>query len=242
MDALTIQQLNDINRRFYETTAQEFDQTRGKAWQGWLDLLPYLPQDRNNTNYNVLDVGCGNGRFGVFLAENLTYEIAYHGVDNNRALLDFALEAVSAAPGTSTTLEYRDIVNNPPDSGLFDLVALFGVIHHIPGFSQRKVFMKTLAQRLKPDGILVFASWRFYEFERFKERIVSWGDDLADKVEKHDYLLDWRRGEVALRYCHYVDDDEQQALIEATGLHEIATYRADGFQNRLNGYSVLKKA
>ncbi|MEQ8675723.1 MAG: class I SAM-dependent methyltransferase [Aggregatilineales bacterium] len=242
MDQATIQRLNAINQTFYETTAQEFDQTRGRAWQGWIDLLPHLPTDQHNTNYNVLDVGCGNGRFGVFLAENLDYEIAYHGMDNNRTLLDVALKAVSTAPGTSTTIEYRDIVNHPPDSGLFDLIVLFGVIHHIPGFEQRKHFMHTLAQRLKPDGLLVFASWRFYEFERFQERVVSWEADLAQQVEKHDYLLDWRRGEVALRYCHYVDDDEQQALIEATGLKEIATYRADGYQNRLNCYSVLKKA
>ena len=239
MDQATIQRLNAINQTFYETTAQEFDQTRGRAWQGWFDLLPYLP--KNQHNISVLDVGCGNGRFGVFLAENLDCEITYHGMDNNRMLLEVAQVAVSATPETSATLEYRDIVNNPPDSGLFDLVALFGVIHHIPGFDQRRDFMHTLAQRLKPDGLLVFASWRFYEFERFKERIVAWEADLAQRVEKYDYLLDWRRGEVALRYCHYVDDDEQQALIEATGLHKIDTYRADGYQNRLNRYSVLKK-
>ncbi len=241
MEQATIDQLNAINQQFYQTTATEFDRTRGRAWQGWLDLLPHLPQDQPDDPYDVLDVGCGNGRFGVFMAENVGYPITYHGIDNNRTLLDLALDAVADAPSTTATVEYRDVVRHAPDSGLFDLVALFGVIHHIPGTEQRKTLMGALAERLKPTGILVFASWRFYEFDRFKDRIVPWGDDLADQVETHDYLLDWRRGEVALRYCHYVDDDEQQALIDATGLKQLATYRADGYQNQLNCYSVLQR-
>ena len=60
------------------------------------------------------------------------------------------------------------------------------------------------------------------------------------QVEPHDYLLDWRRGEHALRYCHYVDDAEHAALIAATGLTEITTYRADGRTNDMNRYSALE--
>jgi len=239
MEQQTITQLNAINRAFYATTADSFDATRGRAWQGWIDLLPHLKPSSTLNSYNVLDVGCGNGRFGVFLAENIGREIEYHGVDNNPRLLEIALDAVSAAPGVSTTVERRDVVESPPAQGKFDLVVLFGVIHHVPGYANRQAFMRSLSQRLKPEGMLVFASWRFYEFERFKERVIAWDDDLADKVERHDYLLDWRRGETALRYCHYVDDAEQDALVEATGLSEIARYRADGYQNRLNCYSVL---
>ena len=43
MDAKTINHLNSINRAFYATVADEFDQTRGSAWPGWQRLLPYLP-------------------------------------------------------------------------------------------------------------------------------------------------------------------------------------------------------
>lgn len=88
--------------------------------------------------------------------------------------------------------------------------------------------------------MLCFAAWRFYEYERFRERLVDWDEGIA--VEKHDYLLDWRRGERALRYCHYVDDSEHAELIAATGLTEIATYRADGSNNTMNNYSVLRKS
>jgi tRNA (uracil-5-)-methyltransferase TRM9 len=231
MDEATIRRLNAINHEFYRTTADEFDQTRGQAWPGWFNLLPHL-----TAPVTVLDVGCGNGRLGVFLAQHV--EVAhYHGVDSNPALLEHAQTALSHLP--SVTLDIRDIVENPPDTGDYDLVALFGVMHHIPGAQQRLDLLHALAQRLRPGGLLGFACWRFYEFERFRNRIVEWPEDVA--VEPHDYLLDWRRGQTALRYCHYVDDAEQAALVAATGLTEIETYRADGFSGTVNQYSLLRK-
>ncbi len=237
MDATTIQRLNHINRDFYRVTADEFDQTRGEAWPGWNQLLPYL-----SVPLSVLDVGCGNGRFGVFLAENLTASnrdnIAYHGLDSNPALLERARTALDSRPNLDLRLEQRDIVENPPDGGLYDMVVLLGVLHHIPGNQSRQTFIRRLAERVKPGGLLVFAAWRFYEYDRFRARILPWPDGI--QVEAGDYLLDWRRGAVSLRYCHYVDDAEHEALVLATGLREILTYRADGQTGDANRYSILR--
>lgn len=244
MDTITIQRLNAINRQFYQTVADEFDQTRCTSWPGWERLLPYL-----HLPLSVLDVGCGNGRFGVFLHEQLMSPqssvlspqslLDYHGVDSNETLLERARAALNNLPGMAVTLEKRDIVEAPPDAGEYGLVTLFGVLHHVPGFVQRQALMRRLAKRVQPGGLLVFAAWRFYEYERFRERIVPWPDDL--QVENNDYLLDWRRGQTALRYCHYVDDTEHAALVAATGLQEILSYRADGQDGKLNRYSILKK-
>jgi len=243
MDAATITRLNQINRDFYRITADEFDQTRGEAWPGWERLLPYL-----RAPLSVLDVGCGNGRFGVFLYDNLVGamgepsqqpQINYHGIDSNAALLGHAWKALENLPGINVTLEERDIVENPPDVGAYDLVALFGVLHHIPGYTERQALMRQLAERVKPGGLLAFACWRFYEYERFRGRIVPWPQDI--QVEPGDYLLDWRRGTPALRYCHYVDDAEHAALVEATGMREILSYRADGQSGDANRYSILRR-
>lgn len=230
MDEQTIRWLNAINRNFYETVADDFDATRGEPWLGWERLLPLL-----GTPLSVLDVGCGNGRFGVFLEAHLGKDFRYHGMDNNPMLLDRAHKALASI---DAQLEERDIVDQPPETGAYNLVALFGVLHHIPGTERRLALVKTLSERVAPHGLLVFTCWRFYEYPRFQERIVPIPEAL--NAEPGDYLLDWRRGSQALRYCHYVDDEELKRLIDSSGLRPILQYRADGHSGDMNLYVVLK--
>lgn len=235
MDKQTRERLNQINRDFYATTATEFDATRGRAWAGWERLYKELDHPLRS----VLDVGCGNGRFGVFLAEQQTQPFVYHGVDNSPQLLAFAQQTFTDYPQVDVQLTEQDVIMGDLPDGRYDLVALFGVIHHVPGFAERRAFMQALSERVADNGYLVFAAWRFYEQERFRSRIVDW--DRAIAVEQHDYLLDWRRGERALRYCHYVDDEEHEALSRVTGLSIVTDYRADGSTNDLNRYTILRK-
>lgn len=232
MNKETIAELNAINRNFYEITATEFDQTRGRAWAGWERLLQYI-----QAPLSVLDVGCGNGRFAVFLAENLNTEIDYHGIDNNPQLLAYAEKSLAEYDNITATMSEHDVITQALPTGRYDLVVLFGVIHHVPGAENRRQFLKMLSEHVNKNGLLVFAAWRFFEYERFTKRLVDW--DASMQVEKHDYLLDWRRGERALRYCHYVDDDELDDLVAATKMKEIARYRADGSDNAMNVYVVL---
>jgi len=109
----------------------------------------------------------------------------------------------------------------------------------VPGATTRRDLIARLAKCLAPGGALFFSAWRFYEFERFRRRIVPWPADL--NAEPGDYLLDWRRGERALRYCHYVNEAEHAALIAASGLREIATFCADGESGQSNRYSLLRR-
>ncbi|MEP7286020.1 MAG: class I SAM-dependent methyltransferase [Chloroflexota bacterium] len=257
MDKVTIEQLNRINQDFYRTTADHFELLRRGAWPGWRRLLIHLEDLKQPLS--VLDVGCGNGRFGAFLAQHLDPTLAYHGVDSNARLLEHAAITLqpAIAQGMRVRLESRDIVKNPlepdlphplplsvrgegrgADMALYNLVVLFGVLHHIPGADQRRMLMRDLAARVAPGGVLAFASWRFYEYARYRDRLLPLPDDLM--VEPHDYLLDWRRGIQAVRYCHYVDDAEQSALIAATDLIELETYRADGDTGDVNCYSILR--
>ncbi len=228
MDAETVHALEALNRTFYAAVADDFDAARSRPWPGWLRLLPHL-----TAPLRVLDVGCGNGRFGLFLLEHLGPGVTYHGVDTSPALLESARAALPNA-----LLERRDACASLPDSP-YDLVALFGVIHHVPGAARRQALLRALAERVAPGGLLAFACWRFYEYERFRQRLAPWPPEWSR--EAGDYVLDWRRGSRALRYCHYVDDTEHAALAAATGLDEVVTYRADGAEGALNRYSLLRR-
>jgi SAM-dependent methyltransferase len=239
-----------MNRKFYRVTVQNFDESRGRFWAGWkrlialhavVEMMQRLAAE--GKPLRVLDLGCGNGRFGRFLGKSLTMPIVYHGVDNNATLLDRAADDLRAYPTVTATLELRDIVDDPPDAGAYDLVVLFGVVHHMPGAAYRRELVCKLAERVDAGGVFVLTAWCFYEYERFREKIVAWPSDL--EREQGDYLMDWRRGHDAnsiLRYCHYVDAEEQAILAAATGLAEIASFRADGHTDDINRYSVLQRA
>ena len=232
MDAETQRRLNQINRDFYRRVAADFDGSRQKAWPGWgrmLDVVD-LPLE------SVLDIGCGNGRLARFLAERQADAFTYIGVDNNAELLAYARRQ---AARVKLELMEGDVILGALPERSAQLVALFGLLHHVPGRARRRELLRAAAARVAPGGWLALAAWRFYEQERFRRRILPWPDDIA--VERHDYLLDWRRGERALRYCHYIDDEEHAALIAAAGLPVIADYRADGAEGRLNRYTILAR-
>ena len=238
MQQATIDHLNQLNQAFYRTTAQDFSETRQTAWQGWARLSAFLPVV---TPLRVLDVGCGNGRFAHFLHQhNPTLPIHYHGIDTSPDLLTFAQQKLATLPNVSAELSEQDIVMHSLPQREYDLVVLFGVIHHVPSQARRFALMRELAQSVAKGGVLAFAAWRFYENAPLRERLVEW--EATWEREDGDYLMDWRRGERALRYCHYVDDAEHSALVHATTLAERLRYRADGRDGQLNCYSILERA
>lgn len=242
MNAETIQHLNALNREFYRVTVDNFDESRGRFWSsGWQRVVERLTP--STQPLRVLDVGCGNGRFGRFLGNHIATPIAYHGIDNNAELLTRAADDLRAYSAVNASFEEIDIVKQMPPETEYDLVVLFGVLHHVPGAVQRQMLLRSCADRVMAGGMMAFTAWCFYEYSRFRERIMDWKPQW--QRESGDYLLDWRRGHAAnsiLRYCHYIDDAEQAQLVNASGLTEIACFRADGHTDDINRYSLLNKA
>jgi SAM-dependent methyltransferase len=234
----TRRRLNAINRSFYEVAANDFDQTRAAPWPGWERLLPHL-----RLPLAVLDVGCGNGRFGLFLHDRLhptaSNPLTYTGLDSSLPLLERARAALTDRVGLTLHLHPHDLTEQPLHLPPQDVIALFGVLHHIPGAAERAHLLRSLAAALNPGGLLVLTVWRFLDFPRFRQRIIPWPEDI--QPEPDDYLLDWRRGPYSLRYCHHTGDAELQALVAATNLIQIDTFRADGPQNRANLYLLLRR-
>ncbi|MFQ3534749.1 MAG: class I SAM-dependent methyltransferase [Aggregatilineales bacterium] len=240
MDEAACRALNALNRAFYAHAAEHFDESRGRAWNGWRRLLPYLeslPVPRR-----ILDVGCGNGRFGRFLARHLA-QVCYHGTDNNAALLESARAAftkMGVLP--EARLELHDLLEDGLPEGEYELAALFGVLHHVPSLARRAALIRDLAARVTYGGFLVFTSWCFYDHARFRERLIALPPEYDP--EHGDWLMDWRRGHAAnslLRYCHYVDEAEQRTLEAASGLSLVASFYADGHTDNINRYSLLQR-
>jgi SAM-dependent methyltransferase len=190
----------------------------------------------------VLDVGCGNGRFGAYLAARLGGELSYLGLDASAELLDLARRR-GGLP-TDTTLLHRDLVAEPAaealPAGRHSLVAAFGLLHHVPSFERRCELLGALAGRAEPGGRLALSIWRFGAFERFRHKQVPFPAplDSAD-LEPGDALLSFGEGPGVVRYCHFLDADEIDRLLESTALPCLDRFSADGREGELNEYLVL---
>jgi 2-polyprenyl-3-methyl-5-hydroxy-6-metoxy-1,4-benzoquinol methylase len=249
METTTIRQLNQLNQQFYQTVAESFDKSRQYFWQGWAQLEPYLEKlQENQKQLTVLDVGCGNGRFAEFLLEK-KLQFNYVGVDNNQKLLSIAAKNL-----TKTKIKFElkkiDLVEELLSGTLsqnfekkFDLIVAFGILHHIPSFELRLKFFQELATLIKPPAYLITTAWQFALENRFSNRVIKPNAINLDPrdLEKNDFILDWRKGQRAFRYCHFVDENEVEKIDKSLkSLKLEKTFLADGKSGKLNRYLIFQ--
>jgi tRNA (uracil-5-)-methyltransferase TRM9 len=249
MNASTASALNRINRRFYAEIADAFSATRRDPWPGWKRAIEAM-QAVNGSGPRVLDVGCGNGRFASYLETEWGPEFDYLGIDSSDALLEHARMAHDGKPRVA--LERFDFL---PDTGAietpdgeFDLVVLFGVLHHVPAHRNRRMLLTKLTERLAPGGLLVVAAWQFASAPRYRDRILTWEQynenapepiDL-NELEKGDFLLGWADSP-SPRYCHGVDSKEMDRLLADLPTDPVCRFTADGKTDDLNLYAVERR-
>ena len=120
----------------------------------------------------VLDVGTGNGKFAIWLAtqgfEVLTGEPETD--TSHYAGKDWAANADEAGVRDRIRFEHFDASDMPFDTGTFDAVFFFGVLHHVDESVRGDVFREAL-RVTKEGGAVVF-------FEPRKE--------LLEKMWEHD--------------------------------------------------------
>ncbi|MCP4040148.1 MAG: class I SAM-dependent methyltransferase [bacterium] len=249
VDANTRQRLIALNRRFYAVVADAFDQTRRDPWPGWERSIAHLDASREPP-LSVLDVGCGNGRFASFLSAKIGDGFHYVGIDSSPALLEHARNSHPQL-GSARFLE-GDILDADGELLLadvdFDLIAIFGLLHHIPGRETRQALIARLTQRLAAGGLLIATAWQFATDARFRERIVPWAqyNETAeepvdpDQLEAGDHLLRFADAPLP-RYCHFTPPEALRALLSGPDLEWLDDYAADGRSGNLNRYAVVRR-
>jgi tRNA (uracil-5-)-methyltransferase TRM9 len=251
MTPTTIKKLNNLNLQFYQTVATDFDQTRQQPWNGWHQLLTSL-KDFSNTQ--ILDLGCGNGRLGVFLAS--VNPKKYLGFDASPELLS---QAALQLQNTNVTfeLEHLDIVARletnqltsilspftTPDTRTTNVFCLFGVVHHLPSSLLRHRLFDSLSQLMSAGDSVVISCWQFHLSPNLWQRRVEPNviELEANELEENDYILDWQRGTHAYRYCHLTTEQEVHTLATQANLAIKESWIADGKNNNLNNYYLLAK-
>jgi len=238
MSPETARALARINERFYRSHAKHFASKRERAWPGMrrvLDELPAAPR-------TILDVGCGHGRFAQLLRERGS-EASYQGADASAEMIALARERSDLLPGARFT--QVDVIQQPEalPLGPFDLIAMFGVIHHVPSEPSRVALLRALAARIAPNGTLCVAFWRTSADERPDKR-VPWSAARIDEreLEPGDRLLRFDTDPAIFRFSHFADEPELARLAGALGVPFAGRFDSDGSGGIANAYLSWRRA
>ena len=248
MDRATANILNETTTAFYAAQAESFSATRQAGWPGWLRLLervnPAKEMPAKETG-QVLDVACGNGRFRLFLQQELPQvQFAYRGID-------------SCAPLAGDGVEQHDIVTELLD-GSFDpgeqrarLTVCFGFFHHVPGMEARQTLLRALCAATRPGGLVAVSLWRFMDEPNLAKKaqvstnraLKHFSDQgISLNLDANDYLLGWQMQQEFFRYAHHFTAQEADELVASVA--EVASledrYMADGRTGALNEYLVFR--
>ena len=232
-------QLLQINQTFYENFAEAFAATRFGAQPGWNRIIHHFPSP-----CQVLDIGCGNGRFAHFLDERLE-SVQYLGIDGSTRLITIAQAQAIQLNRTRAQFRTIDISQAGWEQHIggeaFDVVLMLAVMHHIPSLAARQQLLCTAASLLRPTGVLILSNWRFMQNPRMRRKIVPWEEIglSTSEVEAGDYLLDWKKEGHGLRYAHQLDETEVADLAAGARLRLLEQFQADGREGDLSLYSVL---
>lgn len=224
--------LEKLNAEFYRAHAEAFAKSRAYLWPGWKRVLEYT----EISSGKVLDLGCGQGRFGLLLAERAP-DLEYTGVDESSELLS------RADPSLGDFICAR-LAPDLKLSGAFSLITMFGLLHHIPGRDHRRSLLSWAAKMLAPGGWLALSYWDIEGRVRSPERYAppeSVGLDSA-ALEPGDHLLYWGKQREGLRYCHHASEAEIEGDLRS--LPELSlehSFRDDGKRGDQNRYHLLQR-
>jgi tRNA (uracil-5-)-methyltransferase TRM9 len=260
MKQATIEILNNLNKQFYdETGSVVWNQKPDYYWEGWYQLTSFISENlkvKSEKLYKILDIGCGNARFSNFIDSELPIKqianIEYLGVD-------FSVNFLEQCHGgrqqnyANYELKQMDILKELEQlqGTNFDFVVMFGLIHHIPSFENRKKFFRKVVKLLNPNGLLVFTTWQYLDTPRLIKRVVDPDTEAGKRVyqrlgvkktdlEVGDNILDWVKKVFSYRYSHYFSEEEIQGYINDNNLELIHNFICDGRDSKRNWYYICR--
>ena len=233
-----VTRLLTLNQNFYDEQASSFAQSRAQPQPGFAQLLVYLPRACES----VLDVGCGEGRFGRFLQMHHPIK-QYVGVDFSAKLLAIAQFQALLDDTLQIHFYQRDMTQSGflADFGQFDVIVCLAALHHIPGRANRVRLVQEMAAHLKENGRLILSTWQFLDSQRQQRKVRDWSEIglRATDVEANDYLLSWQRRGFSYRYACMIDAKATAELAQAANLQIIHQFRSDGKEGNLSLYTIL---
>ena len=147
IDKETVESFGEEWTKFSSFDADEIERMGNE----YFDLLSSTPV---NEKSNVLDVGCGTGRWSYYLSPKVNF---IEAIDPSDAVFA-ALRLTSIKPNMRVTKAGVDNIPFPDSS--FDFVFSLGVLHHLP---DTEAALKKIIQKIKPNGY--FLVYLYYNLD-----------------------------------------------------------------------------
>ncbi len=195
-----------MSHRGYEDIAEDFASTR-KVF--WAEL--YFLGDHIKDGDKILDLGCGNGRFLEVIGKK---DIDYTGLDSSESFI----KAAKNTYGNIGHFVHGDALKLPFKDNEFDVVASFGVLHHIPSKKLRRQFLKEANRVLKKEGLLILTVWNLWN-KRLTPIIKKHAVDkllLRSRLDFKDVFLPFGKKQ-NVRFLHAFTERELLKLIKKSG-------------------------
>jgi len=240
-----VERLRRLNQEFYQSFSRSFSLTRQRVQPGVRKII-----NRFKNGEKWLDIGCGNGNLAVELLKS-GWGGTYLGIDFSEELVQIAREKPSHHVSKSQTkidflaidILYSDWIKNLPDL-LWDGIVMLAVLHHIPGFQERRKILQSIRGILPTGSPLFLSVWQLQNSPRLLQRIQPWSEIGLDEsqVETGDVLMDWRAQKSAgdekpgYRYVHLFTEEELDQLATETGFHVMDRFYSDGKEGNLALY------
>lgn len=154
--AQRVETWRDVERATRDADAERYEDFF-TDFQTRVELQAYRDNLGRRESQLALEVGCGTGRTIATLTSRRRT-----GLNLSFEELRIAKQRLGASvwlvQGSATEMPFRD--------GVFDTMLCAGVLHHVPGEDQRRLFVAEMARVSAPDARLVIALHSFSWFIR----------------------------------------------------------------------------
>lgn len=176
---------------FYDIIADEFDKTRVRLWPCVISFL-----DEFQSNAEILDIGCGNGKY-----MNYRDDINMKGIDISIKLIDICKnKGFDVIKASMTDIPFND--------NRFDGIICIASYHHLNNDNDRKKTLDEIYRILKPGGLAFIEVWGL---------VQTLPNKNAENFKKNSNLVKWKSvktGEIYYRYYNIYSDGELESEIK----------------------------
>jgi len=183
-------------KRDRKVTMEEYDNPKNRARilgsdrrAEWLKVSEILEKAKVAQGMVCVDLGCGAGPLSLPLAEKVGRTGKVYAVDTNQEFLDFVKQQ-AIEQGLSNVITLCTSSEQPDlPHGLFDMVFLRNVTHHLPN---RVDYFRRLKEMLRPRGTLVIIEFDgrggLFSFQRRLRHYIPY-EVLLEETKQAGYVL-----------------------------------------------------